>query len=48
MRICKFAILVFALEACAAIECACKHNWKMAGVWTLYSLSNLILAFVNE
>ena len=48
MNICKFALLVFVLELCAGIECAYKHNWKMAGVWTLYSLSNLLLAFVNE
>lgn len=48
MNICKFALLVFALELCAGIECAYKHNWKMAGVWTLYSMSNLLLAFVNE
>ncbi len=47
-KICKFALLVFVLELCAGIECACKHNWKMAGVWTLYSMSNLLLAFVNE
>jgi hypothetical protein len=48
MNICKFALAVFVLELCAGIECAYKHNWKMAGVWTLYSLSNLLLAFVNE
>jgi len=47
-KVCKFALLVFVLELCAGIECAYKHNWKMAGVWTLYSLSNLLLAFVNE
>ena len=44
----KFAIAVFSLELCAGIECACKKQWKMAGVWTLYAMSNLLLAFVKE
>lgn len=44
----KFALLVFAIELCASIESLSKRNNKMAGVWLLYSLSNLILAFVSE
>jgi hypothetical protein len=44
----KFALLVFVIELCASCESAWKHNWKMAAVWLLYSLSNLVLAFVNE
>jgi hypothetical protein len=44
----KFALLVFVLELCAGIECAYKGHWKMAGVWTLYAASNLILSSVNE
>jgi hypothetical protein len=48
MKMCKFGLLVLVIELCAGIECAYKHNWKMAGVWTLYAASNLLLAFVNE
>jgi hypothetical protein len=48
IKMCKFGLLVFVIELCAGIECAYKHNWKMAGVWTLYAASNLLLAFVNE
>ena len=44
----KFALAVFALEGCAALESAYKSQWKMCGVWSLYAASNLILAFVKE
>lgn len=47
-KICKFAFAVFALELAAGVESFLHRNYKMAAVWGLYSLSNLVLAFIEE